>query len=114
MIKTEDHLSRRFDHRALNINEQAMRICDAFERNTPCAHNRNIGMNLGKCLHSKGPYQNPKPRINHSTGYNHFESIGGSIKICHRKRVGNDLWRLALKIASDMVNRRARVDYHGL
>ena len=77
---TENALATRlrgFDHRALNINQQAVGVRYAFQRDAAGAHNRNIGVKLRKCLHRLRPNQHAEPRINNPTGNQNLQPVCG-------------------------------------
>ena len=101
-------------HRALDVNQQRVRIGDAFERDAAGAHDRHVGAHLGKCLDRHRPDQHAKPRINHAARQNHFHFVCRGKQICNRQRVRHDLRRLFFEMPRDVINRRACVENHAL
>ena len=45
-VETEDHFLGSLYHGALNINEQAVRVGDAFKRDATSTHDGNVGMDF--------------------------------------------------------------------
>src|ERR1043166_1723254 len=109
MVETEDDFLRRGNHRALNVNQQPVRIRYSGQRNASGAHDRYVSVNSGKRLHCQRPNQHSQPRINHTTGYDHLEPICGGEQIRDRQRVRDDLRRLALQVARNVIDRRPGV-----
>jgi hypothetical protein len=64
MIETEDDFLRGVDHRALDINEQAVGVGDSFKRDPTGAHNGDISVNFFEAFDCQGPDEDSKAWIN--------------------------------------------------
>jgi len=109
-VETEDDFLRGVDHGALNVDEQAVGIRDAFERNAAGAHDGNVGMDFGKSFNCDRTHQDPEPWVNDATRHDHFKAISRGKQIRNGQRVGDNLRRFRFQIFGDVVNRSACVE----
>ena len=114
VVEAKDDLLRGVDHGALDVDEQAVRIANAVQRDSATAHDGDIGVNLGKRFDREGTHEHAEPRINHAAGNNNFNAVRGSEEIRDRQRIGDDLRRLFFQITRDVINGGAGVDDHAL
>jgi len=91
-----------------------VRVSDSVQGDSARAHDRHVGMNLGKSLHGQWADQDAQPRIDDAAGKNQLDAMAGREEIGHGQRIGDDLRRLGFEVPGCVIGRRAGVDDDGL
>ena len=114
VIEAENHFLRGTDHRALNFNEQRVRVRDSLQGDASSAHDGDIGVQFGERFSRERPNEHAQSVVEHTPGEDDLDAVRRRKMTGDGHGVRDDLGRFGFQMSCHVESRGAGVDDDGL